>query len=75
MGPLSPAARPSVEGAFRGVDRVGLDTAPIIYFVENNPAYFAVCEAIFRLIEDAKVTAVTSYLTLTETIVTTNEER
>ena len=68
MGPLTATSLVSVADALRGVVRIALDTAPVIYFVEANPVFFPVCESIFRVIAGGGMTAVTSHLTLTETL-------
>ena len=38
-----------LEIAFQEVRRIFLDTAPVIYFIEQNPTYFAIVDAIFAL--------------------------
>lgn len=48
---------------------VFLDTAPIIYFVEKNPQFFPVVEAIFDAIDSGKITAFTSPITLSESLI------
>jgi predicted nucleic acid-binding protein len=48
---------------------VGLDTAPLIYFIEKHPLYFSLVEAIFAAVEQGDVQVVTSTLTLTEVLV------
>ena len=40
-----------LEIAFQEVRRIFLDTAPVIYFIEQNPTYFAIVDAIFTLAE------------------------
>ena len=59
----------TVDESLQGVIRLSLDTAPIIYFVEANPAYVDVCRAVFRRVSDGSITAHTSAVTLTETLV------
>jgi hypothetical protein len=41
-----------VETALKGVTKLFLDTAPVIYFVEANPNYLQVVESIFDKIEN-----------------------
>ena len=53
----------------RHFKKVFLDTAPIIYFVEKHPEYFAVANEVFRLIDTGRVGAVTSPITLAECLV------
>lgn len=48
---------------------VALDTGPFIYFVEEHPRYFPLCEIIFEAVESGTVKASTSTLTLLETLV------
>jgi len=59
----------TVDESLQGVIRLSLDTAPIIYFVEANPAYVDVCRAVLRRVSDGSITAHTSAVTLTETLV------
>ena len=49
--------------------KVFLDTAPIIYFVEKHPEYFAAANEVFRLIDAGRIGAVTSPITLAECLV------
>lgn len=51
------------------VQRLFLDTAPVIYFVEDNPAYRSRVQPVFRFIDDASLTIVTSPVTLLECLV------
>ena len=55
--------------AFDGVSRLFLDTAPVIYFVERNPAYLDLVHAAFRYIDQGAMGAVTSPVTLAECLV------
>jgi len=48
---------------------VGLDTAPLIYFIEQNPAYLKVVRAFFQAINQGQFQVITSTLTLTEVLV------
>jgi predicted nucleic acid-binding protein len=57
-----------VADALSGVTRLGLDTAPIIYFVEQNPAYVNTVRAIFNRIDSGKLEGFTSVITLTEVL-------
>jgi predicted nucleic acid-binding protein len=57
-----------VETALAGVTRLGLDTAPIIYFVQAHPQYDTVVTEIFQQIDRGNVTGVTSVITLTEVL-------
>lgn len=59
----------SLDDVLSGVTRLGLDTAPIIYFVEAHPRYDAVITEVFRRIADGAIIGVTSVITLTEVLV------
>ena len=59
----------NLEDAFNGVDRCFLDTAPIIYYVEQNSAYFAIARSVFQRLKAGDFTAVTSPVTLAECLV------
>jgi len=52
-----------------GVEKLFLDTAPIIYHVEGNPRYQPVTDVIFRRLDEGFFVAVTSSITLAETLV------
>lgn len=48
---------------------VALDTAPIIYYVEQNRRFMPVLEPLFAAIANGAITAVTSEVTLLEVLV------
>jgi len=48
---------------------VGLDTSPLIYFIERHPLYFPVVEPFFAAVARGEIQVVTSTLTLTEVLV------
>jgi predicted nucleic acid-binding protein len=48
---------------------VGLDTAPLIYFIEENPNYLDVTDAFFQAMFDGEFSVITSVLTITEVLV------
>jgi predicted nucleic acid-binding protein len=58
-----------LEDALAGVKNLGLDTAPVIYFVEKHPQYDALVTEIFRRIDDGMLVGVTSVITFTEVLV------
>jgi predicted nucleic acid-binding protein len=58
-----------VDDALAGVRLLFLDTAPVIYLIERNPRYVAVARAVFRFVVRADIIAVTSPVTLAETLV------
>lgn len=49
--------------------KIGLDTAPLIYFIEENPAYLPIVDPLFEAVNDGEITAVTSIMSLLETLV------
>lgn len=49
--------------------RVGLDTAPFIYHVQNHPTYGMAADRLFRSIAGGRSTGITSTLTMTEVLV------
>ncbi len=59
----------TVDDALQGGTKLGLDTAPFIYLVENNPAYVAVVEKIFRRIDAGAVQGFSSIITLAEVLI------
>jgi predicted nucleic acid-binding protein len=54
--------------ALRG-ETVALDTAPLIYFIEENPSYFQVVRSFFLALDRQSFHAVTSTVTLLEVLV------
>lgn len=48
---------------------VGLDTAPLIYFIEENPAYLEIIRPFFEAVDHGDFQAVTSVITLLEVLV------
>jgi predicted nucleic acid-binding protein len=48
---------------------VGLDTAPLIYFIEENPTYIEAVRLFFEAMDKGNFTAVTSTVTLLEVLV------
>ena len=54
--------------ALTGVTQIGVDTAPLIYFVEKHPTYFDRVAAIFKLISEGAISGVSVMLTLTEVL-------
>ncbi len=58
----------SVAEALAGVSRLGLDTSPIIYFVESHPKYDSRTTRVFEIIEGGSVVGVTSVVTLIEVL-------
>ena len=48
---------------------VGLDNAPLIYFIEQDPRYLTIVREFFRAMDRGEFHVVTSTLTLTEVLV------
>ena len=48
---------------------VGLDTAPLIYFIEQNDTYLGLVRTFFKAMNQGQFQVVTSTLTLTEVLV------
>ena len=48
---------------------VGLDTAPLIYFIEEHPAYLDTVLTFFKAVEGGHITVATSTVTLLEVLV------
>ena len=54
--------------AFKG-RIVGLDTAPLIYFIEENPKYVDMVDLFFEALDRRELSVVTSTITLLEVLV------
>ncbi len=48
---------------------VGLDTAPLIYYIERNSLYVDRLRPFFQAVDRGEISVVTSIITLTETLV------
>jgi predicted nucleic acid-binding protein len=48
---------------------VGLDTAPLIYFIEENPTYLATVRPFFEAMDRGEFSVITSMVTLLEVLV------
>jgi len=59
----------TLSDALRGVRRLFLDTAPVIYFAEQKPGYARLVEPVFRRLDEGSLTVVTSPVTLAECLV------
>ena len=58
-----------ISEALKGVSRLAIDTAPIIYFVERTVPYLDIMRVIFKLIDGGDVVGYSSVITLTEVLV------
>lgn len=52
-----------------GEGPIGFDTVTFIYFIEEHPRYLPLIEPLFEALDDGALIAVTSTLTLLETLV------
>lgn len=57
-----------ISSAFDGITRLGIDTAPLIYFVERNPQYFSKVRQIFQMSDEGYFQSITSVVTLVEVL-------
>ena len=48
---------------------IGLDTAPVIYFIEEHPQYLSIVQSFFSAIDNGEIVAVTSVITLLEVLI------
>jgi len=55
-----------ITAALANVRELFLDTAPVIYHVEGNPAYQPLTDPVFQTIQAGSLSAVTSAITLSE---------
>lgn len=56
----------TLSSALTDVLRIGLDTAPIIYYIEEHPTYLPILAPIFAQVDAGSLTAVTSTITVAE---------
>ena len=59
----------TINAALQNITHLFLDTAPVIYYVENNPRYFNTAAFVFDEIDNGSITAFTSSVTLAECLV------
>lgn len=64
----------SLDDAFTSVNCVFLDTAPVIYYVEQHPRYSLTVRSIFRKLTNGDFLAVTSPVTLAECLIKPMQE-
>jgi predicted nucleic acid-binding protein len=65
----SGSANVKVEELISKYSRVFLDTAPVIYYIERHPEYATRVDPIFDALDAGVIEAVTSAVTLSETLV------
>lgn len=56
----------SISDALININYLFLDTAPIIYFVEQNPTFSAMVDVVFDKLDEGEFTAVISPVTVAE---------
>ena len=66
---MGSSAMTKLDDALAGVKNLGLDTAPVIYFVEKHPQYDALVTEIFRRIDNDLLVGITSVITFTEVLI------
>jgi predicted nucleic acid-binding protein len=54
--------------ALSGVTKLGVDTAPLIYFIEQHPRYGPMVSPVFQLMADGELAGVTTVVTLVEVL-------
>jgi predicted nucleic acid-binding protein len=59
----------SITNNLQGVKRLFLDTAPVIYFVEQHPEYFHLSLEVFKQLQNTSLIGVVSPITLAECLV------
>lgn len=57
-----------IADALKGVNKLAIETAPYIYYVENHPLYADKMDAIFAIIEAQTIEMTASVITLTEVL-------
>lgn len=58
-----------VSDALQGLTKIFLDTAPVVYYIEANPGFTAVVDAVFTQLDQGQFQAVVSPVTLAECLV------
>ncbi|HOD57407.1 MAG: hypothetical protein LMBGKNDO_01783 [Bacteroidales bacterium] len=59
----------------KNAQTIALDTAPFIYFIEENPTYISIIEPLFQEISRGNLLAFTSNITLIEVLIKPLEEK
>ncbi len=59
----------NITDSLQGVTRLFLDTAPVIYFVEQHPQYFPLVREVFQQLRNTPLMGVISPITLAECLV------
>ena len=66
---MGPPSLKALEKALKDVTRLGIDSAPVIYFIDQNPRYVALVDELFQRVASGSLTAVTSTITITEVLI------
>jgi len=56
------------------IDKLMIDTAPFIYYIEKHEKYFSVIKPIFQKIDNFEISAITSIISLIEVLVQSKEK-
>lgn len=57
-----------IASAFERVQRLYIETAPFIYYIEEHPAYITQMDAIMEVVESKPIEVFSSVITLTEVL-------
>jgi predicted nucleic acid-binding protein len=66
---MGSSAMIKLDDALQGVNKLGIDTAPVIYFMEANPKYDALVTEVFQRISKGILYGICSVITLTEVLI------
>jgi hypothetical protein len=58
----------NISAVLRSIERLYIETAPLIYYVEANSVYVARMDAIIEAVERNSIAAMSSVITLTEVL-------
>lgn len=58
----------TLDEALSGVTKIGIDTAPLIYYMEQHPRYAPIASPVFSRIADGRLVGVTTVITLVEVL-------
>jgi hypothetical protein len=58
-----------ISDAFQGINKVFLDTAPVVYYIEGTSEFAKVAQKVFKLLSEGSFQAVVSPVTLAECLV------
>lgn len=57
-----------VQEVLVGVSKLGIDTAPLIYFIEKHPTYIDVVREVLRFVDEKVIQGYSASITLTEVL-------